>query len=140
MQHAVCRAAVALPTVECFDRRAACGHGAEHHERGAVRLHWLCDLAHVPSDGSGGLIRRVPVVHVVPDIPVFNRCLARLRGQLGLFAALVAQDAEPAAIVPVGDIQLPPVLIAGLLIAASGFSKTGLPDLDTHVRSLPYNS
>ena len=132
VQHAVCRAAVALPTVESFDRRAACGHGAEHHERGAVRLHGLCDLAHVPLDGSGGLIRRVPVAHVVTDIPVFNGRLARLRGPLGLFAALVAQYAEPAPIVPVGDIQLPPGLVAGLLVASSGFSKAGLSNLDAH--------
>ena len=140
VQHAVCRAAVALPTVERFDRRAACSHGAEHHERGAVRLHWLCDLAHVPSDGSGGLIRRVPVVHVVSDVSVFNCRLARLRGPLGLFAALVAQDAEPAAIVPVGDIQLPPVLVAGLLVAAARLAEAGLSDLDAHARSLPYSS
>ena len=140
VQHAVCRAAVALPTVERFDRRAACSHGAERHEAGAVRLHGLCDLAHVPLYGSGGLIRRVPVAHVVTDVPVFNGRLARLRGPLGLFAALVAQDAEPAGIVPAGDIQLSPGLVAGLLVPAAGFAEAGLPNFDTHARSLPYSS
>ena len=43
-----------------------------------------------------------------------------------------AQDAEPAAIVPVGDIQLPAGLIAGLLIAAARLAETGLSDFDAH--------